>query len=131
MRSEAWTRSISPPFRSARPSSANGRRSTRRSASAPSASTWQWPVPRTTAREPHDEVESAQEELFVVVAGRARFVVGDETIDAGPGTAVGVGDPALKRGFQALEPGTRVLCIGAQPPNQPARWGYWISGGEP
>ena len=79
----------------------------------------------------HDEVESAQQELFVVISGRARFVVGDETYDAGPGTAVGIGDPALKRGYQALEPGTRVLCIGAQPPNQPARWGYWISGGEP
>ena len=52
-------------------------------------------------------------------------------IDAGPGTAVGVGEPALKRGFRALEPGARVLCIGAQPPNRPARWGYWISGGEP
>ena len=79
----------------------------------------------------HDEIESAQQELFVVVSGRARIVVGDETYEAGPGTAVGIGDPAVMRGFQALEPGTRVLCIGAQPPNQPARWGYWISGGEP
>lgn len=79
----------------------------------------------------HDEIESAQQELFVVVSGSARFVVGEETFEAGPGTAVGVGDPSLKRGYRALEPGTRVLCVGAQPPNQPARWGYWISGGEP
>ena len=33
----------------------------------------------------HDEVESAQEELFVVVSGRARFVVGDETLRRRPG----------------------------------------------
>lgn len=79
----------------------------------------------------HDESESAQQELFVVISGRARFVVGDETFEAGPGTAIGVGDPALKRGYQALEQGTRVLCVGAQPPVAPARWGYWISGGEP
>ena len=79
----------------------------------------------------HDELESAQQELFVVISGRARFVVGEETFDAGAGTAVGVADPSLKRGYQALEPGTRVLCVGAQPPSRPARWGYWISGGEP
>ena len=79
----------------------------------------------------HDETESAQQELFVVISGRARFVVGDDAFDAGPGTAVGVGDPSVKRGYQALEPGTRVLCVGAQAPVTPARWGYWISGGEP
>ena len=75
----------------------------------------------------HDEVESAQQELFVVVSGRARFVVGDETYDAGPGTAVGIADPAVMRGFQALEPGTRVLCIGARPAAAETNWGYWIS----
>ena len=79
----------------------------------------------------HDEIESRQQELFVVVSGRARFIVGDETFEAGPGTAVGVGDPALQRGFHALEPGTRVLCIGAEPPSRAERWGEWISGGEP
>jgi uncharacterized cupin superfamily protein len=79
----------------------------------------------------HDEIESAQQELFVVISGRARFVVGEETFEAGPGTAVGVADPSLQRGYQALEPGTRVLCVGAKPLGRPARWGYWISGGEP
>ncbi len=79
----------------------------------------------------HDETETAQQELFVVVSGRARFIVGDETLEAGPGIAVGVADPALTRGFEALEPGTRVLCIGVEPPGGATRWGYWISGGEP
>jgi uncharacterized cupin superfamily protein len=75
----------------------------------------------------HDEVESAQEELFVVISGRARFTVGHETIEAGPGMAIGIGDPALTRGYQALEPGTRVLCIGARPAAAETNWGYWIS----
>jgi uncharacterized cupin superfamily protein len=85
------------------------------------------PAPGEGLASAHDEVESAQEELFVVVSGRARFTVGDETIEAGPGTAIGIGDPALTRGYQALEPGTRVLCIGAQPSAGATNWGYWIS----
>jgi uncharacterized cupin superfamily protein len=80
----------------------------------------------------HDEIDTGQQEIFVVVAGRARFTVAGEAIDAGPGTVVGVGDPALVRGYQALEPGTRVLCIGARPaPGSAPRWGYWIGGTEP
>jgi uncharacterized cupin superfamily protein len=79
----------------------------------------------------HDETDTAQQELFVVVSGRARFSVGDETLEAGPGTAVGVGDPSLMRGYEALEPGTRVLCIGARRQDRPTAWGTWIGGTEP
>ena len=79
----------------------------------------------------HDETESDQQELFVVISGRARFIVGEESIEAGAGTAVAVADPALQRGYEMLEPGTRVLCIGAQAPVEQPRWGYWIGGGEP
>jgi uncharacterized cupin superfamily protein len=79
----------------------------------------------------HDETESDQQELFVVISGRARFVVGDESFEAGPGTALGVSDPAVQRGYEVLEPGTRVLCIGARAPAAQPRWGYWIAGGEP
>jgi uncharacterized cupin superfamily protein len=78
--------------------------------------------------EGHDEVESSQEELFVVIAGRARFTVGGESLEAGPGTAVAVADPSLQRGYEALEPGTRVLCVGARPTGEEPRWGYWITG---
>jgi hypothetical protein len=76
----------------------------------------------------HDETESGQQELYVVISGRARFTVGDESIEAGPGTAIGVADPALQRGYEVLEPGTRVLCVGAEPAGGEARWGYWIGG---
>jgi uncharacterized cupin superfamily protein len=76
----------------------------------------------------HDELDSSQQELFVVISGRARFTVGGEVLEAGPGTAIGVADPALTRGFEAIEPGTRVLCVGAQPAGDPTNWGYWITG---
>jgi uncharacterized cupin superfamily protein len=79
----------------------------------------------------HDEADTAQQELYVVLSGRVRVTVGDETVEAGPGTAIGIGDPALTRGYEALEPGTRVLCIGARPSGQPTGWGSWIGGGEP
>jgi uncharacterized cupin superfamily protein len=75
----------------------------------------------------HDEADTAQQELFVVISGRARFTVGDETFEAGPGTAVGVGDPDVTRGHEALEPGTRVLCIGARAALPGTDWGAWIS----
>jgi uncharacterized cupin superfamily protein len=78
----------------------------------------------------HDEADTSQQELFVVISGRARFTVGDETVDAGPGMAVGVGDPALNRGHEALEPGTRVLCIGSTPSGRPEAWGAWIDAGD-
>jgi len=74
----------------------------------------------------HDEADTAQQELFVVISGRARFTVGDETFDAGPGTAIGVGDPSVTRSHEALEPGTRVLCIGASPSAATTDWGSWI-----
>ncbi len=76
----------------------------------------------------HDEADTAQQELYVVIAGRARFTIGSEVVEAGTGTAVGVGDPAVRRGYEALEPGTRVLCIGASPAGGAATWGTWITG---
>lgn len=79
----------------------------------------------------HDEADTAQQELYVVLSGRVRVTVGNETVEAGPGMAIGIGDPSLTRGYQALEPGTRMLCIGARPSGQPTGWGSWIGGGEP
>jgi len=60
-----------------------------------------------------DHVESpGQEELYVVVRGRARLVVGDETVDAPAGSAVFVPQPEVRRGGVALEDGTVVLAVG-------------------
>ena len=67
----------------------------------------------------HDETgfrigQSGQEELYVVVAGRATFTVDGEQVDAPAGTVVFVRDPAATRGAVAEEPGTTVLAIGGK-----------------
>jgi hypothetical protein len=68
----------------------------------------------------HDEMgfrigQSGQEELYVVVAGRATFTVDGEQVDAPSGTVVFVRDPAATRSAVAEAPGTTVLAIGGKP----------------
>ena len=63
-----------------------------------------------------EHVESpGQEELYVVLSGSARFVVGDEEIVAPTGSAVFVPDPDARRRGDALEDGTVVMAIGGWP----------------
>jgi hypothetical protein len=65
--------------------------------------------------EEHDEAGSGSgghEELYVVVAGRARFTLGGEELDAAAGTCVFLPDPAVVRSAVGLEPATTVLAIG-------------------
>jgi hypothetical protein len=66
----------------------------------------------------HDETDSGQQEVYVVVAGRATFTIGDEQLEAGP-------DPAAVRSYGALEPGTRIVCIGGA--GADPGYGTWIS----
>jgi tetratricopeptide (TPR) repeat protein len=63
----------------------------------------------------HDEASLGHEELYLVVAGSARFTVGGEEIDAPTGTIVFVRDPATKRAAQATSAGTTILTAGAKP----------------
>lgn len=72
----------------------------------------------------HDEEPSGHEELYVVMSGRARFVVDGEELDASVGTIVFVPDPAVKRGAVALEAGTTILTVGGTPgePFVPLSW---------
>ena len=66
----------------------------------------------------HDEVSlgaSGQEELYLVLAGKATFNVDGEPIFASAGTFVFVRDPAAKRSAIAKEEGTTVLAIGGIP----------------
>jgi hypothetical protein len=69
--------------------------------------------------EEHDELSSADsgrhQELYVVLTGRASFVLDGEEIDAPAGTFVFVGEPEVRRSAVAAEPGTTVLAIGAEP----------------
>ena len=59
----------------------------------------------------HDEAETGQEELYIVLDGKATFEVDGETVDASPGTLVFVG-PGSRR--KATGDGT-VLAVGATP----------------
>jgi quercetin dioxygenase-like cupin family protein len=74
----------------------------------------------------HEESESGQQEVYVVVSGRAAFRIGDQEVEAGPGDVVAVPDPAEIRSYRALEPGMRVVCVGAAPV-QDHPYGEWIS----
>jgi mannose-6-phosphate isomerase-like protein (cupin superfamily) len=60
---------------------------------------------------PHEE-ESGDEELYVVVRGRARFTLGDEQADAPAGTLV-FAPPGLYRTATAEEDDTIVFVVGA------------------
>jgi quercetin dioxygenase-like cupin family protein len=73
----------------------------------------------------HDEAETGQQEVYVVVAGRAEFTVGDEVVEAAPGEVVSAPEPDAVRSYRALEPGTRIVCIGGTPV-EGAAFGSWI-----
>ncbi len=75
----------------------------------------------------HDETETGQQEAYIVVAGRARFTIGEDQVDAVPGEVVSVSDPSVTRGFTALEPGTRIVCVGATPTGAATTYGQWIT----
>ena len=103
-----------------------------RSACAPSAST---PTPRRAAGdlvvEEHDETGAGagrHEELYVVVAGRARFTLGGEELDAPAGTCVFLPDPSVVRTAVGVEPATTVLAIGGAvgEPYRVSPWEYFF-----
>ena len=63
-----------------------------------------------------DHIESpGQEEMYVVVAGRVRFTIGGEDVEAAHGDAIFLPDPAVRRSAVALEDGTIVLGVGGWP----------------
>ena len=72
--------------------------------------------------EEHKE-EDGHEELYFVASGRATFTLGDEEIDAPPGTVI-FAPPGTKRGAIAAEPDTTVVVFGAKPgvPHEISEW---------
>src|ERR687888_679158 len=74
---------------------------------------------------PHDEVPEGeqQEELYVVVEGRARFVCDGEPVELGSGEAL-FARPGVKREAVAMETPTVVLIVGGRPgePYTPPIW---------
>ena len=75
--------------------------------------------------EEHTEEGSDHEELYVVLAGRARFELDGEALDAPAGTLVFLPEPETRRHAVAEEDGTTVLALGAKPGE-----GYEISSWE-
>ena len=74
----------------------------------------------------HDEADCGHQEMYIVVSGRARFRLGDEEVEAGPGDVVSVPDPAETRNYWAVEAGTRIVWVGAAPGNDHP-YGAWIT----
>jgi hypothetical protein len=68
-----------------------------------------------TLVEAHDERESGQEELYVVLDGEAAFEVGGEAFVAPRGTIVAVPEPAVERRAVARTAGTSLLVVGSRP----------------
>jgi tetratricopeptide (TPR) repeat protein len=72
----------------------------------------------------HDESEpDSNEELYLVLRGRASFEVGGEQFDAPAGTFVFV-RPGVKRSASGQEPGTTIVVVGGVPgkPYEPGGW---------
>lgn len=76
----------------------------------------------------HDETGSGSnrhEELYVVLAGRAAFVVDGTTYELGPEEFLVVA-PAARRSAVAREPATSVLVVGGPPGTvEPAPYEHW------
>ena len=62
----------------------------------------------------HDHADSNEEEIFLVLSGRATFTIGGDEIDAATGTCVCISDANLERVAIAQEPDTVVLSIGSE-----------------
>jgi hypothetical protein len=81
--------------------------------------------------EPHDETGSGagkHEELYLVVAGRARFTVAGEEIEAPAGTIVFVHDRAARREAVALEDATTVVVAGGEAAAiKPSPWEHFFA----
>ena len=73
----------------------------------------------------HDEAEE-NEELYVVLQGRAVFELDGKRVDAPAGTLV-FAHPGVKRTAFAEEPGTTIIALGGTPGKayEPVGWELW------
>jgi mannose-6-phosphate isomerase-like protein (cupin superfamily) len=68
-----------------------------------------------TERANDDSTKPGDEELYIVISGRFRVRLDDESVEVGPGTFVFVGEPSTIRSFTALEAGACVVAVGTNP----------------
>ena len=74
----------------------------------------------------HDESDDANEELYLVMRGRAVFELDGERVDAPAGTLV-LARPGVKRTAFAEEPETTIIALGGVPGKayEPDGWELW------
>jgi hypothetical protein len=74
----------------------------------------------------HDEADDGNEELYLVVRGRAVFELDGDRVDAPAGTLV-FARPAVKRTAFAEEPETTIIALGGTPGKayEPHGWELW------
>jgi tetratricopeptide (TPR) repeat protein len=65
--------------------------------------------------EKHTESQLGHEEIYLVLRGRARFIVAGNEHELAAGQLVFVRDPSLERGAIALDADTVVLALGGKP----------------
>lgn len=74
----------------------------------------------------HDESDDGNEELYLVLSGRAVFELDGDRVDAPAGTLV-FARPAVKRTAFAEEPETTIIALGGTPGKayEPDGWELW------
>lgn len=79
--------------------------------------------------EEHSEGTLGHEEIYLVLRGRVRFTVGDDTHELSQGQLIVVRDPSLTRGAVALGQDAAVLAIGGKPGEayQVSAWETWFT----
>ena len=75
-----------------------------------------------TLVEAHDERDSGQQELYVVLEGEVAFQLDGDEARLARGSALAVTDPSVRRSATALSEGTALLIIGAGPETFRSTW---------
>ena len=70
----------------------------------------------------HDESESGQEELYLLLAGRARFELDRESFSVEAPAVVAVPEPTVRRRAVATAAETVLLAVGAPPGRYESTW---------
>ena len=71
--------------------------------------------PGVALLEEHDERESGQEELYIVVTGAARFTLEGEAVEATSPFVVAVLDPTVTRSAVSVAADTTLVALGGEP----------------
>lgn len=70
----------------------------------------------------HDETESGQEEVYIVVRGGARFTIAGDDVEARAISVVALTDPEVRRSAVSVSPGTVLVAVGGVPGSFTTTW---------